>query len=402
MAQLNFDILTGLEVPSTEEIRADLGSAIQAAFQTRPDEPLLNIEPSSPMGQVLDLIVAEIEAKNAEIAFLSNMINPNSAQGRFLDALAALYGIDRKISEPTIVTATVRGLRGTFIPYGVIAQDSNGNQFRHAAAGGVTIGASGVAETSFEAIEHGALEVAAGSLNRIVTIIAGWDSITNTAAGVVGRDEESDAELRQRMADSYAINATGYVEAIQSNLAELDGVIDCAVLENPTSETVTKFGIAIDPHSIAVSIVGGKDKAIAETIYRRKDAGCGTTGNYLVTYTDKSYKDATYAYKITRPTSTALKVNVEFFASAMTDEAIQAVKEAIVNDVLGLGENDRIGMASVVYASRFYSVVQAVVTTPVRLISIALGSGSFGQSVEIPANKEPTTSASDVTVVLGS
>ena len=402
MAQLIFDSATGLEVPSTEDIRADLGAAMQTAFQTNADEPLLNIEPSSPMGQVLDLIVAEIEAKNSEIAFLANMINPNSARGKFLDALAALYGIDRKISEPTIVTATVRGLRGTFIPYGVIAQDSNGHQFRHAAAGGVTIGASGTADTPFEAIEHGALEVAAGSLNRIVTIIAGWDSITNSAAGAVGRDEESDAELRQRMAESYAINATGYVEAIQSNLAELDGVIDVAVLENPTSAPVTKFGVSVDPHSICVSIVGGDDEAIAETIYRRKDAGCGTTGNYVVSYTDTAYKDAVYEYQIIRPATTSLKVKVEFFATAMTDEAIQTVQQTVVNDILGLGSNDRVGLASVLYASRFYSVVQGVVTTPVKLISIALGSGSFGQSVEIPANQEPTTAAADVTIVLGS
>lgn len=401
MAHLNFDYLTGLEVPSTEDIRADLGAAIQAAFQTNPEDPLLNIEPSSPMGQVLDLIVAEIEAKNAEIAFLSNMINPNSARGKFLDALAALYGIDRKISEPTIVTVRVSGLRGTFIPYGVIAQDTNGNQFRHAAASGITIGSSGQAETTFEAIEHGALEVAAGSLNSIVTAVAGWDSITNPAAGAVGRDEESDAELRQRMAESYAINATGYVEAIQSNLAELEGVIDCAVLENPTSASITKYGVSIDPHSICVAIVGGEDAAIAETIYRRKDAGCGTTGDYAVSFTDATYKDAVYTYNIIRPASTSFKVKVEFFTDAMTDEAMDTVKEAIVEDVLGLGENDRIGVASTVYASRFYSVVQNVVATPVKLISIALGSGSFGQSVEIPADKEPTTASADVSIVLG-
>ena len=88
MAQIIFNPLVGVELPSTQEIRSDLGSRIQQAFQTSPTDPLLNIEPSSPMGQVLDLIVAEIEAKNSEILFLSNMVNPDLATGKFLNLRA--------------------------------------------------------------------------------------------------------------------------------------------------------------------------------------------------------------------------------------------------------------------------------------------------------------------------
>ena len=194
MAQIIFNPLVGVELPSTQEIRSELGSRIQQAFQTSPTDPLLNIEPSSPMGQVLDLIVAEIEAKNSEILFLSNMVNPDLATGKFLDALAALYGLDRKISEPTVVNCVLTGLKGTVIPYGAIAQDSLGNQYRHSAAAGARIGDTGSVTSAFTAIEHGPLEVAAGAVNRIVTTIAGWDTITNPAAGVVGRDEETDAD----------------------------------------------------------------------------------------------------------------------------------------------------------------------------------------------------------------
>ena len=86
MAQIIFNPLVGVELPSTQEIREDLGEKIQQAFQTSPTDPLLNIEPSSPMGQVLDLIVAEIEAKNSEIVFLANMVNPETATGKYLDA----------------------------------------------------------------------------------------------------------------------------------------------------------------------------------------------------------------------------------------------------------------------------------------------------------------------------
>ena len=401
MAELLFNASTGLAVPETADIRSDIVTKIQAAFQTSPDEPLLNCEPSSPMGQVVDLIVAEIEAKNAEIVFLMNMVNPNTAQGKFLDALAALYGLSRKISEPTIVSATLTGLKGTNIPYGAIAQDSNGNQFRHNVGGGVTIPNAGSIVSTFASVEHGAVSVAPGALNQIVTVIAGWDGITNAAAGATGRDEETDAELRNRITASYAINATSYVEAIEANLAELPGVIDVKVLENFTDTARTIYSLSVNPHSIAVCIVGGADADIARTIFERKDAGCGTTGAYLVSYVATEYNNATYTYRITRPSAASLKVKVEFFADNLGSDLVADIKAAIVADILGQGANDRIGLAETVYASRFYAVVQGVTDSPIKTITVALDSGAYGASVAIPATKEPTTATTDVTIVQG-
>lgn len=399
MAQVIFNPQTGVTLPSTQDIRQDIGEKIQQAFQTSPDEPLLNIEPSSPMGQVLDLIVSEIEAKNAEIIFLSNMVNPVTATGKFLDALASFYGLDRKISEPTVVNCKLTGLKGTVIPYGAIAQDSQGNQYRHSNASGAKIADNGTVLTTFTAIEHGPLEVASGAVNKIVTTIAGWDSITNPTAGIIGRDEETDSELRNRMIESYAINATGYVEAIQANLAALDGVLDVRVLENPNNTSIEKFGVTINPHSILISIVGGEDGEIAKTIYQRKDAGCGTTGDYQVSYTDENFYNATYTYNIVRPESQALKIKVTFFGSSMNPTEKNLVIQSLINDVTGGGANDRVSLASTVYASRFYSAIQSSTTAPIASIEVTLGSGTFGSSVQIPANIEPTIDEEDISIL---
>lgn len=402
MAQVIFNPQTGATLPSTQDIRQDIGEKIQQAFQTSPDEPLLNIEPSSPMGQVLDLIVSEIEAKNAEILFLSNMVNPATATGKFLDALASLYGLDRKISEPTVVNCKLTGLKGTVIPYGAIAQDSQGNQYRHSNASGAKIADNGTVLTTFTAIEHGPLEVASNAVNKIVTTIAGWDSITNPTAGIIGRDEETDSELRNRMIESYAINATGYVEAIQANLAALDGVLDVRVLENPNNTSIEKFGVTINPHSILISIVGGEDEEIAKTIYQRKDAGCGTTGDYQVSYTDENFYNATYTYNIVRPESQALKIKVTFFGSSMNPTEKNLVIQSLITDVTGGGANDRVSLASTVYASRFYSVIQNSTTAPIASIEVALGTGTLASSVQIPADIEPTISESDITIAFTS
>ncbi len=398
MSQLEFNAQTGVTVPSTRSMRDDLGEELQEAFQTKPTDPVLNIEPSSPMGQFLDLFVGEKEAKNAELVFLANMVDPNTAQGRFLDALSSLYGIRRKISEPTIITATVTGLNGTLIPYGVLVQDSNGNQYRHIVANGVTIGESGEATTTFASVKHGAIEVAAHSVTKIVTVVAGWDSVDNPSAGVLGRDSETDAELRKRVRDSYAINGTGYTAAIKANLANLDGVIDVAVLENKKNIYQIIYGMEVDPHSIAVCVVGGEDEAIAEVIYRRKDCGCGTTGNQTVEYYDEEF-DATYDYQITRPVAGDLKIKVEIFAQAISEDVKAEIKDALIADVSGQGDNPRIGIAQTIYASRFYQIVQGVTNHPVKIISIGLNDGEWTQAIDIPANIEPTLDESNVYIL---
>ena len=252
MANVIFNENTGVEVPDTLTVRTDIENGFKSAFQTNPDLPVLNTDPVTPMGQVIDLITAEAEAKNTEVAFLCNMMNILTATGRFLDALASLYGLTRKISESTIVNCTCYGLKGTVIPYGAIVEDVNGNQYRMNVANGITIGNSGEINGTFASLEKTDLVVTVNSVNKIITAIPGWESVNNLTSGVTGRVKETDAELRNRVYGSYAINSTGSVESLESNLAQLSGVIDVAVLENYTDNPVTKYGVSVHSHSIAV------------------------------------------------------------------------------------------------------------------------------------------------------
>lgn len=386
MAELKFDPDSGVVVPSTQEVRNDLASAFQQAFRVNDSDPDLNVDPASPMGQVVDLVTGEVEAKNAEVAFLANQFNPRTSTGVWLDALAALYGLERKVSEPTVVVCRCRGLRGTVIPFGAVVQDGQGNQFKMLTVGGVTIPDGGEVEASFSAVDHGPLEVGAHAVTKIVTVVAGWDSVDNNSAGITGRDIEHDAELLTRMRQSYAINANGTVENIQANLEQLDGVIDCVVLENFTNEPQTQYSVSIGAHSIAVCIVGGNDVDIARTIFERKSGGCGTTGETEVTYVDTEHFNATYRYRIIRPSTQDFKIRVEFFADSMTQEEKEAVTQAIIDDALGEGRNPRVKLATTVYASRFYQAVQGATDAPVKAITVGLGSGELSGSFDIPAN----------------
>lgn len=398
MASIVFNENTGIEIPETSDVRQDLETGFKNAFQINPDDPELNTDPTSPFGQIIDLITAEVEAKNAEIAFISNMSNIYLATGKFLDSQATLYGLRRKISEPTIVTCTCTGLRGTVIPYGAIVQDVNNNQFRCNVAAGVTIGNTGSAEVTFAAIEKGALVVSPNAVTQIITSIAGWETVNNSSAGITGRVEETDAELRNRIQESYAINSTGSVESFESNLAQLSGVIDVAVLENYTNSSVTKYGVSVDPHSVAVCISGGEDADIASIIYARKDIGCGTTGDTEVQYIDTAHANTVYRYNIIRPVSTNFYIYVDFFSTELNSDLQDEIKQALINDFLGVLDNDRVKLASEVFSSRFYQCIQDVTNAPIASLTIALGSGTASQHVTIDADVEPTLAAENITL----
>ena len=236
-------------------------------------------------------------------------------------------------------------------------------------------------------------------MTKIVTTVPGWDKVTNPAAGVIGRDRESDAELLERVQNSVAYNSHGTVSALEAALANLDGVIDTAVLENYGSEEKTLFGVSVPGHSIAVCVAGGDDEAIAEAIYRKKDAGCGMVGSHQVTYTDKEASNAKYGYPIIVPTATNVFVRVTLFTASVDAAMQEKIVRAIVSDAAGQGSNDRVGLAQTLYGSRFWGAVLAQTSIPIKSIQVALGKASgFSDSVTINADVEPVIAAATVSV----
>lgn len=389
--QLSFDT-TGITIPTTQGIRAAWVARFVSIFTQSDPDVVLNTEPSSPLGQIIDALVAELEAKNAEIAFLANQYSRKQAAGVFLDALNSLYFLDRKKAAATVVQCTCTGAAGTTIPFGALVADAEGRRFRCLTA--AQIGADGTALVDFESVEVGALDVQAGTVTRIITTIPGWDSVSNPAAGVAGRVRESDAEFRDRAAESVAANSHGTVDAIRSAIAELDGVIDVEVLENFRNTPATKWGVELSGHSVCVAVEGGDPTAIAQAIYQKKSPGCDTVGNTQVDFTTDS--GVLYSFNVLRPTVTAVSVKV-VFASILSDAEQAAVKAAIVADATGAGENPRIGLAQRVYASRFWSAIHGATDTPLVSVQLKLGaSGAWSDALTFTADVEPVFSSENI------
>lgn len=397
---VNFDPATGLTVDETASIRDAIVADWVAAFHEE-GQPDIQTDSETPAGQLIDSQAALVTAKDSELLYLGNMFNPDVAEGRWQDALGKIYFITRKIAEPTTVTCQCTGLQGTVIPAGALARADDGTVLTATSA--VTIGASGTADVFFQTQETGAIPVDAGTVNTIVTVIAGWDTISNATAGSLGRVAESRVEFEARRRQSVANNAHGSVEAIYANIASIDGVLDLAVLENYTDVAQVQYGVTIDPHSVLVSVYGGADADIAEAIYLKKSAGCGTTGDTQITHIATDYFNAMYTYNIVRPVATPFQIWVSIEISSGTPSNIlDSLKQALINDFYGTNQdsnNIRVGLASRVFASRFYVAVMktAGVTMLVDLM-IALDSNPLGDIVDIPADATPVLTEDDITI----
>lgn len=411
---LIFNPGTGLYSPDTSEIREGVAADWAQAFY-EPDQPPLDTEPSTPAGQLVDAEVAEIEAKNAELLFLSNQFNPRVAEGRWQDALGHIYFLERKLDEPTVVTCQLTGLNGTVIPYGALVQSGTGHTL--ICNRSVTIESDGkgggAAETTFRVSENGPIEIPAHSVRSIVTTIPGWDTVDNAAAGAVGRDRETRSEFETRRAASVAANSHGSTGSLYGAIAEIPGVLDVQVLENIGPQPVLKYGVTVPGHGVTVCVYGGEDAAIAEAIYNKKDNGADTGGNTPIVHTAPDYHNAVYEYRILRPETVNFWIKVTLGAgSLLTPAAEEALKTALYQDFHGLNAlsgNSRIGLASTIYAARFYSPAMASLEASgslknIQSIEIALGESSpaaslYSDVVIVNGDQEPVLTADNISIV---
>lgn len=266
-----------------------------------------------------------------------------------------------------------------------------------------TINSSGQATLYTRCTELGAVEVASGTVTKIVTTVPGWDSVTNAASGVTGRDEESQAALESRRVQSVAKNAHGSVASLFGAIADINDVTALLILENTGNTDKTEKGVTIGGHSVFISVYGGNDEDIAKAIYNKLDGGCGTNGNTLVSYnprsSDQDQPDAVYSYYIERPTATSTAVIVTI-SDPQTATLTNAIKQAVVENFNGNSEYRRVKMGDTLYASRFYNDVLKAGVTKLKSIKVQFPSGgSSVDSVSVDADVIPTISTSDVTVV---
>lgn len=189
---------------------------------------------------------------------------------------------------------------------------------------------------SIEAEETGPVVAPAGSVTKVVSSIAGLTSTTNLSQLILGRDIETDAELRIRVQESTGSDCTGTIPSIEGAITgNVAGVTSALVTENTTAVT---DGDGRPPHSYEVVVVGGDNDDVAQEIWRTKPAGIQLYGNTNVVIVDSNGNNRSINF--TRPTVVNFAVQVSY--TTYSEETFpvggqDTIKQAVVDHVSGLG-----------------------------------------------------------------
>ena len=132
----------------------------------------------------------------------------------------------------------------------------------------------------------GARALPANTLTVIVTPVSGWDSVNNPSSGTIGRNEETDAELRIRRASVFTATGNATDLAIRSKLLQnVPNITAVNVISN--REFVTDSD-GRPPKSFEAIVAGGGNQDIGDEIWRTQPAGVTSYGNQTVTVYDSN------------------------------------------------------------------------------------------------------------------
>lgn len=400
---LIFNEKTGFSVQEPQEVREEMAQSWINAFKSD-DTSDINTAPETPQGQIIDAETLAITQKDAELAFLANMFNPKTARGIWQDALAEIYFIKRKKAVNSRCYCVLTGLKGTVIEKGSKIQSSADGTYWDLLED-VTIQNNGSVIALFECETEGAVIASPNTLTKIITTVAGWDTVNNSQAATVGTLEESQQAFEKRRYDSVALNSRGTTSSVYARVLQLDNVVGCYVVDNKTNIVKAIDDYDLKPHSIYVAVLGGNNQEIAEAIYKSLSAGCDYNGNTTIDVTDENTKSVE-SVTFMRPVQQNVYIKVNLFNKDLPNDYENLIKNAVINNFYGLdseveiaGETlSRVIMYDDVYSSRFLPSILNANINSLLSVQVSLDNVVFSDFVHIQLDKEPVLIADNITI----
>jgi len=204
----------------------------------------------------------------------------------------------------------------------------------------------------FTAETYGPSDVTENTINQIVSTMTGWDAVNNYVPGNIGRNLETDDELRLRYDQGVYVLGAATLESIRANLQQnVTGILTIQVYEN-MDDVIDAEGRP--PHSIEVIAYGGDPQAIANQIYLVKAAGIDTFGD--VTTIVKDSVGYPHEINFNRPTPVYIWVDVTvtlYNEEQFPDGGVPQIQLIVTNT----GNNFGIGKDVIV--QRFFGPIYA-------------------------------------------
>ncbi|HFG0618874.1 TPA: baseplate J/gp47 family protein [Yersinia enterocolitica] len=325
----------GLEIDTFRDLFQTLSDAYKSIYGQD-----IDLDQESPDGQ---RVAIEAQARTdieASIQWLYSQMDPDFNTGDMQQIIAKLHGLYLRPGSRSQRDLNVATDRPVFLYSGYKIRDQS-NQVWFVRQN-VTIPA-GTTMVTFFAQDFGKVTGLIADTFTQLTPELGVLSITADAVAVVGRDEETPEEFRQRRNRSLENPATGSTGAIFAKVAQLTGVTDLNVGENDTKIDDVLTGIPAN--SIWLVAEGGSVSEIVEVMVKQKGGGTGTKGSVIGRYIETLIRpDGTtlqiaHDMQFDRPIYKPLHINLTAKRKVTNDPVdLNTLKEALAKRVMHIGE----------------------------------------------------------------
>lgn len=322
----------GLHISTYNDILEHLISSMKQIYG---DD--IYLDNSSPDYQMLSIFALVQSDTLQAMVYAYNARSPETAIGTSLDSVVKLNGIKRKAASHSTCEVKITGTPFTQILNGAV-RDRAGLIWDLPSS--VIVDSGGVTYTVATCREPGAVSALAGDLNEIDTPTYGWISVENEVAAVLGNEEETDAQLRERQTISTANPSQTMLAGTKGAIAALKNVSRFAVYENDTNtaDVTTDNPHGLPAHSVTCVVEGGTNEDVAEAIFLHKGIGCYTHGDVEVEYTDQN--DYINRIRFFRPDYKDIFVKVVIkkytgYISTMTSKVREAVYDYLAALTIG-------------------------------------------------------------------
>jgi len=241
----------------------------------------------------------------------------STASGESLNQAVRGAGIQKLLAAPSKSDITpgqrcvATGTPTTSIPNGSRLEIVASGQ-RVKTVGAVIIGGGGTVELDVVALNNGPIvwdtgdSVSGGELTFIDTI-TGWDDLSMGDL-VIGRDDETNEQLRLRHSESLQSTEGSTVDSIIARILVVSGIDSVFVIEN-VGPGVDSEGRPANTFEIVVS--GGADQEIFDAVLAAKALGINTVGDVTGTANDKNGKPHNVAFSRPVDTNIFLEITIE-------------------------------------------------------------------------------------------
>lgn len=389
----NYIVDNGVIVPNTSSIKSE----VEAGWRLIAGEDA-TVDPSSFEGRLIDRDTTERISVARNNADLANQINPNMANGSFVDAHLSFVGGARDGKEQSTVELTLTGIIGTNILAGSYVEDDNKQLWF--LVSDTAIGTGNTVTASFRSLNYGPIPAAIGEITKIISGVVGWETVNNAAAATLGKLEQSDVSAKRQRRLELGANTRSVAESVIAAVYKLEGVNGIQFRENYTNATAVIDGITLIAKSSWLCVDGGVTSEIAEAYYNNR---WGTDFNGAVEYV---YIDPISGQnptvKFDRATDIPVECRIEARVSA-SQNAIADIKSAIIAYAIGNVEGEN-GFSLGLDASPFEvasAVNSQLPNVFVKKCQLALLGGTLStDTIDIAINEKAAITENDIEVIL--